>query len=1493
MKHQTIRKLALVLALFTLLLLTVTACDTSHTVAFAGEGITPPEAQTVKSGDCAIKPADPVRTGYTFLGWYAEGAESAFNFETPIKGDVTLTARFEEKAAYTVSFTGEGVNASSVTVYDGDAVSAPETPAREGYSFVAWTKAGEDSAYDFSSPVTGDLTLVAKWTRNLVTVTYRPENGTADVTTSTPQGAPATEPQDPEKAGYTFLYWVKEGESDAYDFTVPVTEDLTLVAVYERTSVRLRFEGDDIADFRFDGVTPRTAYVGDTVTFRLWISPYYTGEPRIDAGGAAVKKDGDVYSFVVESAVTVRISGLRRENTTLEGRGTRTSPYLIRNASQLKTFADAINGGGEQANKYNTAHLRLETDLSLGGVTFDPIGSAQSSFRGTFDGAGHTVSNFRLNATSGTVGFFGYVIQGTVRDLRLVADLTVDASAENTNYVIGPVVAYNLSSDVIGCSFDGSLRVRFSGSTGAVAYVGGICGFVQGYSTDYTGTVSYCRVGATLTSDGTRPVTALGGIAGTLYGTADSAPAYIYNCTYAGEIGGKSKRSGGIAGFLRTRSSLANCFASGKVEAKNTDDVAAAGALVGEAANETSLTNSAASALVSAVGKESETYERTPLVGIRAAAGGTTIDSRAAVSYRNYYAENGAYTEGGRTYSFSVLSDLVDLLAWHTPDWKMTDGVLIPDRTGLDSVEIHATFVFGKNVTREGLTLSADAVSAKGYAPVYWAYDGSGMNNFTADDGTISYGYFLDEARTVRVPSSMILTEGMTLYVGFESYENIAGEYYAVINGKEVKLTLDNNGKLTMYVEGLLANYVYVYDGSHILIRNGYFAYLQYPEFAKTYDLDTDYYAEITAKGLLIYDTVFFTESKNNRLLAVAATEVLGTWYGAGDTVYTFRADGTGTIDNGSEFTYSVSGSLVTLTVGGRNYSVTVSGDTMSGGDLVLRRFDSFRGTWESEFRTKKTVSFDGKGTLTTPAGDTRSYTVSNGVLTFEGGSATFDENGLLLYTENGKTTTYGREGSFIGYWVETQRDYHMELYGIGRDGYGTGRDTNGALFTYVAEWLTDEKTGEGSFYVTMYYRTSMYGYFGLVTEKETTGDKEKSEMLYLAVFTPGTGYIVDDYNMCYRDPFYGTFHTPDGISLEFNGFGAYHVDYHGTSGDWIVIGYVNITLPDGTVTKAEYRYKKSTGCAEFTYKNKTYTVSLTDDGIAVSDGEGNSLAGYEPDALADLAYRAKDGTFCLSFNGKSNAGYGVATIIFADGTETTFSYTCTASADEVVATLTGDSGVAFILTVTQDAITGSGAEGDIDFGIYHILGGRTYLLGAGIYLSIGAVSDAGGHFTGTFGGEAVDFYYIDKNNLAMYSGTELIYYIVYQDENVAALFDESLNLVTVVVTDDDLGGTYIAADGSTLTLDGRSYGAKYVYASAILNLADDEEDPTVLDLVYAREEDGTYTLSEVDNSGTTPVPTPLYRLSLTEREGAVAYTMTNADGTSSTVWLLEITEEA
>lgn len=117
--------------------------------------------ETVNVGETIAKPADPVREGYRFDGWYAEGASDPFDFTQPITSDLTISAHWVR--VWTVSFDDDQGNVTSDVVDEGTVISAPAKPAREGYKFLGWYAEGSDAVFDFTQPIEGEVKLVAKW----------------------------------------------------------------------------------------------------------------------------------------------------------------------------------------------------------------------------------------------------------------------------------------------------------------------------------------------------------------------------------------------------------------------------------------------------------------------------------------------------------------------------------------------------------------------------------------------------------------------------------------------------------------------------------------------------------------------------------------------------------------------------------------------------------------------------------------------------------------------------------------------------------------------------------------------------------------------------------------------------------------------------------------------------------------------------------------------------------------------------------------------------------------------------------------------------------------------------------------------------------------------------------------------------------------------------------------------------------------------------------
>ena len=151
-----------------------------YTVTFNAYGGYPtPDEQHVKSGEKAVLPVAPTLKGYTFAFWYLgedEQNATAYDFDTPVTGDITLTAKWNINK-YTVTFNSYGgtpVPPAQEVEY-GLTATKPDDPTLKGYTFAFWYLGDDEqnaTAYDFNTPVTENITLYANWKKNIYTVTY-------------------------------------------------------------------------------------------------------------------------------------------------------------------------------------------------------------------------------------------------------------------------------------------------------------------------------------------------------------------------------------------------------------------------------------------------------------------------------------------------------------------------------------------------------------------------------------------------------------------------------------------------------------------------------------------------------------------------------------------------------------------------------------------------------------------------------------------------------------------------------------------------------------------------------------------------------------------------------------------------------------------------------------------------------------------------------------------------------------------------------------------------------------------------------------------------------------------------------------------------------------------------------------------------------------------------------------------------------------------------
>ncbi len=298
----------------------------------------------------------------------------------------------------------------------------------------------------------------------------------------------------------------------------------------------------------------------------------------------------------------------RAESTSLAGSGNETSPFLIASAEDLAYMRDQVNAGGTitpsgggDAVAARSARYKLTGNIYLGywqddgdGIVEDgelcdsktggtayttsnwtPIGTNSNNFAGTFDGAGFTVSGVYINNSSDYQGLFGYVGNGTIKNLGVTDSYIIG------NNDIGGIAGYNSiqncynTGSVSGKEDVGSIAGYSNGTiqncnnTGSVSgtlYVGGIAGYNNG-------TIQDCSNMGSV-GNGAR----VGGIVGTVskYRAVDEG--IVKNCNNTGSVSG-TQYVGGIAGLIgfNNNGSIQDCYNTGSVSGEGTDNTRVGG----------------------------------------------------------------------------------------------------------------------------------------------------------------------------------------------------------------------------------------------------------------------------------------------------------------------------------------------------------------------------------------------------------------------------------------------------------------------------------------------------------------------------------------------------------------------------------------------------------------------------------------------------------------------------------------------------------------------------------------------------------------------------------------------------------------------------------------------------------------------------------------------------------------------------------------------------
>ena len=235
-----------------------------------------------------------------------------------------------------------------------------------------------------------------------------------------------------------------------------------------------------------------------------------------------------------EYTYTVSLAAAKDLGYTIESNGS----YTVYNADGLLNIAELVNGGKTDIN------ITLDKNIDLTGKDWTPIGtSVDNSYKGTFDGGGHTITGLTFTRNDKYAGLFGWLNKaGTVKNV------VMEGVQITSNQIYGGSIG-----GVAGYSWGTIENCSVSGSVSGTVYVGGVVG------AQIDGSITGCSSSATV--KGTVDV---GGVAGQTNGGATLTACYATGNVIIEIDPVKNISGGGLVG-MNGGNGLFACYATGNV----------------------------------------------------------------------------------------------------------------------------------------------------------------------------------------------------------------------------------------------------------------------------------------------------------------------------------------------------------------------------------------------------------------------------------------------------------------------------------------------------------------------------------------------------------------------------------------------------------------------------------------------------------------------------------------------------------------------------------------------------------------------------------------------------------------------------------------------------------------------------------------------------------------------------------------------------------------
>ena len=233
--------LILILIVVTALsMVTLVACQddvneqTKYTVTFEENGGSEVEDLELMPGEEIPVPANPVKEYFTFEYWCGDKALTArYTFGVMPAQNIVLYAKWKPQQAVRISFESNGGSAvEDVIAAAGGAISAPQEPTKQGYSFAGWYKDAELTEYfAFDVAPTENITLYARWIIKqgnfLVNYVVNGQN----VATLSVEGGTKIAPIELDEYLVVSDWYTNDDYTAAFDFDTAIDKSTTLYAV--------------------------------------------------------------------------------------------------------------------------------------------------------------------------------------------------------------------------------------------------------------------------------------------------------------------------------------------------------------------------------------------------------------------------------------------------------------------------------------------------------------------------------------------------------------------------------------------------------------------------------------------------------------------------------------------------------------------------------------------------------------------------------------------------------------------------------------------------------------------------------------------------------------------------------------------------------------------------------------------------------------------------------------------------------------------------------------------------------------------------------------------------------------------------------------------------------------------------------------------------------------------------------------------------------------